>query len=76
MLGKRKHWKNVPTAVNGLHTCSFMEQMILGKIGAIALAVFVIVSFNQFQGDVITESGTKDIVCTDIYTIISVRMKF
>ena len=70
MLGVKQHWKNVPTAVGGRPGCSFMEQMILGKIGAIALAVFVIVSFNQFQGDVITESGTKDIGCTNIHPII------
>ena len=70
MLGVKQHWKNVPTAVGGRPGCSFMEQMILGKIGAIALVVFVIVSFNQFQEDVITESGTRDIACKDLYTII------
>ena len=60
----------MPTAASGRPTCSFMAQMILGKIGAIALAVTVIVSCNQFKEDVITESGTKDIGCTNIHPII------
>ena len=70
MLGVKQHWKNVPTAASGRPTCSFMAQMILGKIGAIALAVTVIVSYNQLKEDVITESGTKDIGCTNIHPII------
>ena len=70
MLGVKKRWKNVPTAASGRPTCSFMAQMILGKISAIVLAVIVIVSFNHFKEDVITESGTKDIGCTNIHPII------
>ena len=60
----------MPTAAIGRPTCSFMVQMILGKIGAIALAVTVIVSYNQLKEDVIKESGTKDIGCTNIHPII------
>ena len=70
MLGVKKHWKNAPTAASGRPTCSFMAQMILGKISAIALAVSAIVSFNQFKEDLITESGTKDIGCTNIHPIL------
>ena len=70
MLGVKKHWKNVPTAASGRATCSFMAPMILGKINAIALAVSVIVSFNQFKEDAITESDTKDIGYTNIHPII------
>ena len=60
----------MPTAASGRPTCSFMAQMILGKIGAMILDVTVIVSFNQFLEDVITESGTKDIGFTNIHPII------
>ena len=70
MLGVKKRWKNVPTAASGRPTCSFMAQMILGKISAIALVVPATVSFNQFKENVITESDTKDIGYTNIHPII------
>ena len=47
MLGNIKPWKNVPTAADGLLTCSLMPQMILGALGAILLAAHVIVSLSR-----------------------------
>ena len=47
MLGNIKPWKNVPTAADGLPTCSLMPQIILGAWGAILLAARVIVSLSR-----------------------------
>ena len=76
MLGTKEHWKNVPTAASGQPTCSFMAQMILGRVSAVVLDASVIVSFSQKLEDVKPRSSTVDIGCTNINPILQVRVKF
>ena len=47
MLVNIKPWKIVPTAADGLPTCSLMPQIVLGALGAILLAARVIVSLSR-----------------------------
>ena len=54
MLGLIKLWKNVPTAADGLPTCSLTPQMILEALGAILLAAGVIVSLSRNLENVTT----------------------